>query len=281
MRKGFTLIELLVVIAIIAILAAILFPVFAKAREKARQTSCLSNQRQLGTGIASYAQDNDLRFPFVMTSLTSPYRGWDAPTDSMLSIEDTVNPYIKNEQIWACPSDGIGRHYFDDPAENCAKISYSPNWNRGRPYDNVVQWGNLHLPTNWGPITLLVSDLGAYSYFMGVGQGDIEYPAEVIQMFEFRAAWGQCGFAPPTTNYVAGSSRPNNSAVIKMDWDQNYTDSDGDAYQFGNHNGVMNMSFVDGHAKALKRDAIFQRGHHNYMAVHPYNTWAITDQYWP
>ena len=63
-KRGFTLIELLVVIAIIAILAAILFPVFAKAREKARQTSCLSNLRQIGTAILSYAQDNDEQYPF-------------------------------------------------------------------------------------------------------------------------------------------------------------------------------------------------------------------------
>ena len=64
-RTGFTLIELLVVIAIIAILAAILFPVFAQAREKARQTSCLSNAKQLGLGISMYVQDYDETMPFA------------------------------------------------------------------------------------------------------------------------------------------------------------------------------------------------------------------------
>src|SRR4051794_25612458 len=69
-RRGFTLIELLVVIAIIAILAAILFPVFAQAREKARQTTCLSNLRQLASGMTMYSQDSDGLFPPVVTHPT-------------------------------------------------------------------------------------------------------------------------------------------------------------------------------------------------------------------
>jgi len=90
MRRGFTLIELLVVIAIIAILAAILFPVFAKAREKARQTSCLSNVKQLCTAIAMYAQDYDDKLLFAANF----GRWW----------YQVLEPYTKNTQIFRCPS---------------------------------------------------------------------------------------------------------------------------------------------------------------------------------
>jgi prepilin-type N-terminal cleavage/methylation domain-containing protein/prepilin-type processing-associated H-X9-DG protein len=96
MRRGFTLIELLVVIAIIAILAAILFPVFAKAREKARQTSCLSNLKQLGLGMLQYAQDYDEWLPsyYRYNPYPSNLRWW----------YDVIQPYVKNYQCISCPS---------------------------------------------------------------------------------------------------------------------------------------------------------------------------------
>jgi prepilin-type N-terminal cleavage/methylation domain-containing protein len=95
-RKGFTLIELLVVIAIIAILAAILFPVFARAREKARQNSCLSNVKQLGLATMMYAQDYDERMPgSFMTGAEAISLYW----------YQLLYPYIANEQIMLCPSD--------------------------------------------------------------------------------------------------------------------------------------------------------------------------------
>jgi prepilin-type N-terminal cleavage/methylation domain-containing protein/prepilin-type processing-associated H-X9-DG protein len=93
-RTGFTLIELLVVIAIIAILAAILFPVFAKAREKARQSSCLSNIKQISLGILSYAQDYDERMMYRYYAVGAIGYNWDA----------MIQPYIKNTQIFRCPS---------------------------------------------------------------------------------------------------------------------------------------------------------------------------------
>lgn len=93
-RKGFTLIELLVVIAIIAILAAILFPVFAQARESARQTSCTNNQKQIALAVLQYVQDYDETMP-MSAYFTTQY---------MVAIYDAVAPYIKNTDIFVCPS---------------------------------------------------------------------------------------------------------------------------------------------------------------------------------
>ena len=101
-RKGFTLIELLVVIAIIAILAAILFPVFARAREKARQTSCLSNIKQLALGTIMYQQDYDGFNPYMNWF---PIAGYDSGVSrGGITVLDTIQPYVKNAQIFHCPS---------------------------------------------------------------------------------------------------------------------------------------------------------------------------------
>ncbi|MHB8997571.1 MAG: DUF1559 family PulG-like putative transporter [Armatimonadota bacterium] len=105
MRKGFTLIELLVVIAIIAILAAILFPVFAKAREKARAASCLSNVKQIGLALLQYAQDYDERLPYYyFTGGRTVWPSQAAGTTSGMMWISSVFPYAKNVQMFNCPS---------------------------------------------------------------------------------------------------------------------------------------------------------------------------------
>jgi len=142
-KRGFTLIELLVVIAIIAILAAILFPVFAKAREKARQSSCSSNLKQLGLAFLSYAQDYDETFPPFVTA------GGFWP--------DLIESYIKNAQIKTCPS---GK--WTSCGSGCSRAGYAA---RG--------WSYAY-NDNWSTTTGI-----AYS---GVGRalGAVTYPSETI-----------------------------------------------------------------------------------------------------
>jgi prepilin-type N-terminal cleavage/methylation domain-containing protein/prepilin-type processing-associated H-X9-DG protein len=135
-QRAFTLIELLVVIAIIAILAAILFPVFAQARDKARQTSCLSNARQIGLAITMYVQDYDETFYWQ--------KAWDEVVDvgagfwgpsykSYIRWPMAHLPYVKNQGVFTCPSDkasGGGRNYAKAPGGGGGvpwKISFGPN----------------------------------------------------------------------------------------------------------------------------------------------------------
>ena len=126
-HKGFTLIELLVVIAIIAILAAILFPVFARAREKARQSSCLSNVKQIALGVLMYAQDYDERL--------LAYRSDPRPAHSTISWATLIDPYIKNAQVWHCPSYGNqGTHY----GWNYEFISWHSLAQFGRPSETLM-----------------------------------------------------------------------------------------------------------------------------------------------
>jgi prepilin-type N-terminal cleavage/methylation domain-containing protein/prepilin-type processing-associated H-X9-DG protein len=149
---GFTLIELLVVIAIIAILAAILFPVFAQAREKARATSCLSNMKQITTGTLMYNQDYDERWPITLPNngtTNSSFFLWTVP-ESVLNPPPAspqtrshwaigIQPYIKNYQVYSCPS-SIDFQPFGTPPTNpvqaSTRVSYSINgylncWNDG------------------------------------------------------------------------------------------------------------------------------------------------------
>lgn len=106
--QGFTLIELLVVIAIIAILASILFPVFAQAKASAKQSVCLSNMKQIGTGMILYMGDNDDRMPdrrdLKAAMGFKPWAGWPATDPRSGWAEVVLSPYTKSTGIWACPS---------------------------------------------------------------------------------------------------------------------------------------------------------------------------------
>ncbi len=134
-QNGFTLIELLVVIAIIAVLAAILFPVFIAAKERARATKCLSNMRQIGTAIMLYLDSNNDTYP------VSAF--WECPphTDKIVGLVRQLNPYIKNRKVWRCPDmhpfhsirdDG---YYIGVPAHYAANTKLLPYVYRGYLFD--------------------------------------------------------------------------------------------------------------------------------------------------
>lgn len=207
---GFTLIELLVVIAIIAILAAILFPVFARAREKARQTSCLSNLKQLGTSVLMYAQDYDEIYP-VEESATDVSL---AP----MTWPNRVMPYIKNAQLFKCPSDR--RAPYADYS-GCRTIAESYCWNALFGREVVGGYcGSDPMP--------------AFPWTLSLGQ--VAAPAQCAVLWDDSADWVAAGWgAGFNTIDSADCAKSFDGAVLA-----------------GRHNGGDNFMFADGHAKWLR-----------------------------
>ncbi len=171
-RKGFTLIELLVVIAIIAILAAILFPVFAKAREKARQSSCASNLKQIALAHLQYLQDYDERFLY----------GWHVYSCSS-TWEGFLVPYVMNNQIFACPS-GPGW------------TTYSDSGNYGWMYDEL-RGAELATLSQAGDVSRYYLCFDSYSSY--VTNDDLDGNATANEWSDMTASLG----ADRTDKYAA------------------------------------------------------------------------------
>ncbi len=163
-RRAFTLIELLVVIAIIAILAAILFPVFAKAREKARMSSCQSNLKQIGVAITQYTQDYDERYPSSRLNGNTTHWGYG------------VQPYLKSIQVFACPS---------NPGNNTEMgyAGYTPAGSRIRLSYACSHGGDDGTGSSYGGPGPMIDDTTAVSLAL------VTSPAQVIIVGEAYARY--------------------------------------------------------------------------------------------
>ena len=221
--RGFTLIELLVVIAIIAILAAILFPVFARARENARRSSCQSNLKQIGLGITQYTQDYDEKLPPARNT-TTPFPN--APWHYL------VQPYVKSYQLFRCPSN-TSKDPMQDTGGAAALAAGVPAGGIARSYQvngginaNFVAAGSLP---------------GGYNrpfaqQNTGTSIAILNFPATTIAVHE------QAGGEYEPFSYDTGKI------------DGNSTNANG-PYAFTNHLTTTNFLFVDGHVKSLKPSA--------------------------
>lgn len=254
-NKGFTLIELLVVIAIIAILAAILFPVFAQAREKARQATCISNQKQILLAIMQYTQDYDEMLPLGEAGPPS----WDGninTDDEAQGIENLCDPYIKmgntwgpeRGNVWKCPSDPYRRDDCDGaPGIGTGyDISYGfTSYDANNPNTNFGVFGYYGVP-NCVPSCVKPSQTLA-----GVGS-----PAGTVIMWEWWNPNNYARFIATTRDNMAGLLQfPVYPGAISIgDWC-------GDGYTWlfsiGGHNGITNFGFMDGHVKGMPANRLW------------------------
>ena len=222
MRRGFTLIELLVVIAIIAILAAILFPVFARAREKARQTSCLSNVKQIALAAMMYTSSYNETYPPGLVG--SPGAGQGPATQDNAFREfkpphDLVFPYVMNRQVFFCPSSGgtaVHARNYGFNRHLCPDLRTS-----GSP----VKMAQVRAPAD----TFMVLDSGPYM----VNSTNVTSPT--YSFWYVPGTWDQAR-DPDGTGYHSGGDITG----------ENRTD-----YMSGRHNLGINVGFADGHAKWL------------------------------
>jgi prepilin-type N-terminal cleavage/methylation domain-containing protein/prepilin-type processing-associated H-X9-DG protein len=277
-RQAFTLIELLVVVAIISLLAAILFPVFAHVREKARTASCANNMRQIATAFAQYASDNDGRLPqawdsnlsIVGTSACNSPKNCLSPIPDGTPDNDPVvwpaklEPYLKNRQVFSCPS---ARKQLRGPCDATAASSYdfgwqagsavvgaaSGNWFAGASQSaygyNVVYLGGGQF-TSVAVVQQTKRPSAAKCYTCGIAapESDIAKPSQTVLIIDNDFANSGGGDAPPAFALLGFTDATGElRCTADGSWDR------WDTYN-PRHNGGLNVAFLDGHVKWMRKE---------------------------
>jgi prepilin-type N-terminal cleavage/methylation domain-containing protein/prepilin-type processing-associated H-X9-DG protein len=251
-KKGFTLIELLVVIAIIAILAAILFPVFAQARESARSTSCLSNSKQISLGQLMYAQDYD---EIIIANWMHNRWVWGKDEQIAGSWFNNVQPYIKNHQILFCPSFSLAKHMAaaalaDCDGDNLAGYLSDATYFSHYGITWALRYGSctqLDPYANWpGSSWLLGTEASANPIFQALSLAAVVEPARNTNIGDGLTVW-RPNASPPRLGGTFGCETKDR-----------------------HKSSGQNFSFLDGHAK-------FVRGNiERHYSVDSAGCWYVT-----
>ncbi len=245
-NRGFTLIELLVVIAIIAILAAILFPVFAQAREKARTTSCLSNSKQVVLAFQMYMQDYDETMVLQQYKLPGASDLWNP--DYNWWWPRMMQPYIKTWTIYACPSISNGGIYTAG-----SNVSWIRNWQLFPAYGY-----------NYPALSPFMGDCATS---LAVSVAAVNRPASTVAFVDsvndwlYTKSYGWVGVAGPVEYAIAYPSADrcvwvNGSGLGGWDWRTGGTQPQYYGFSGPRHQDGMNVAYVDGHSKYNKWGAL-------------------------
>ena len=250
--RGFTLIELLVVIAIIAILAAILFPVFAKAREKARQIACLNNEKQVGLGLLQYVQDNDEMMPYMYGPTYTSGGGGSSVSGNHTKWMDAVYPYVKSEAVFTCPD----VTYPINAGNNILIYPYKYYKNLGTvtpaPAGDGATTGNFYYGS-FGYNTMYRNDPAALNRTPPCGgygapqiSAGIVTPANTIWVIDgtnYYVGWATVAGQPNPIVNAGASPFPT-------------FNGNGNELVVGRHTGFTNVIYCDGHVKSMTLGAL-------------------------